>query len=98
MRHGPNCRGPFRAEMLSVWLTRAFTVDIAEHLAQARGGKKAVRLDPRSKRRLGVGNATGLGMAPFLIKHPTSAEQLDDGAGRGFVAGAGAAEGEALLP
>ena len=37
---------PFQAEMLSVWLTRQFTVDIAEHLAALRGGEKAVRLDP----------------------------------------------------
>lgn len=66
----PELRGPFRAEMLSVWLTRAFTVDIAEHLARARGGDRAVRLDRNLRRRLGVGNATGLGMAPFLIRHP----------------------------
>ena len=66
----PELRGPFRAEMVSVWLTRAFTVDIAEHLAQARGGTRAVRLQRDLRRRLGVGNATGLGMAPFLIRHP----------------------------
>ncbi len=63
-------RGPFRAEMLSVWLTRAFTVDLAEHLARARGGMQAVRLDRDLRRWLGVGNATGLGMAPFLVRHP----------------------------
>jgi len=61
---------PFQAEMLSVWLTRAFTVDLVEHLAQARGGARAVRLDADLKRGLGVGNSTGLGMAPFLIRHP----------------------------
>ncbi len=61
---------PFQAEMLSVWLTRAFTVDIAEHLAEVRGGKKAVRLDRKIRRRLGVGNSTGLGMAPFIVRHP----------------------------
>lgn len=63
-------RAPFQAEMLSVWLTRAFTVDLAEHLAAARGGGRAVRLDPALRRRLGVGNSTGLGLAPFLIRHP----------------------------
>ncbi len=62
---------PFRAEMLSVWLTRAFTVDLVEHLAKAKGGDKAVDLDPDLKRCLGVGNSTGLGMAPFLVNHPT---------------------------
>ena len=61
---------PFQAEMLSVWLIRAFTVDIVEHLAKVKGGESAVSLDPMVKRRLGVGNSTGLGMAPFLVKHP----------------------------
>jgi hypothetical protein len=56
--------------MLSVWLTRQFTVDIAEHLAAVRGGDTAVRLDPAIRRVLGVGNSTGLGMAPFLVRHP----------------------------
>lgn len=64
-------RAPFRAEMLSVWLTRAFTVDLVEHLAAARGGAMATRLEPELKRCLGVGNSTGLGMAPFLVNHPT---------------------------
>ncbi len=67
----PELSGPFRAEMLSVWLTRAFTVDLAEHMAQVRGGGAAVRLDHDLRRRLGVGNSTGLGMAPFLVRHPT---------------------------
>ncbi len=66
----PELCGPFQAEMLSVWLTRQFTVDIAEHLAAMRGGDKAVRLDPAMRRGLGVGNSTGLGMAPFLVRHP----------------------------
>lgn len=66
----PEMRAPFQAEMLSVWLTRAFTVDLVEHLARARGGERAVRLAPDLKRGLGVGNSTGLGMAPFLIRHP----------------------------
>ena len=63
--------GPFRAEMLTVWLIRAFTVDLVEHLARARGGERAARLDPALRRRVGVGNSTGLGMAPFLVNHPT---------------------------
>jgi hypothetical protein len=66
----PDLNAPFQAEMLSVWLTREFTVDIAEHLAAVRGGAVAVRLDPALKRGLGVGNSTGLGMAPFLVRHP----------------------------
>ncbi len=66
----PALSAPFQAEMLSVWLTRAFTVDLVEHLAQAHGGDRAVRLRADLRRGLGVGNSTGLGMAPFLVRHP----------------------------
>lgn len=66
----PEVAAPFQAEMLSVWLIRAFTVDLVEHLARCRGGAGAVRLDPVLRRSLGVGNSTGLGMAPFLVRHP----------------------------
>ena len=61
---------PFQIEMLSVYLMRTFTVDIAEHLAQARAPSTAVKLDRTIARHLGVGNSTGLGMAPFLVNHP----------------------------
>ncbi|MEM8813616.1 MAG: hypothetical protein AAGF59_13450 [Pseudomonadota bacterium] len=66
----PLLDGPFRAEMLTVWLIRAFVVDLVEHIARARGGARAARLNPDLKRRLGIGNSTGLGMAPFLVHHP----------------------------
>lgn len=66
----PELKAPFQAEMLSVWLIRAFTVDIAEHMARVKGGVQAVPLDRDLRRRLGVGNSTGLGMAPFLVRHP----------------------------
>lgn len=62
--------GPFRIEMLSVYLTRAFSLDLVEHMAGQVGGDKAVTLEPDLRRRFGVGNSTGLGMAPFLINHP----------------------------
>jgi len=63
-------RGPFQAELLSVWLIRAFSIDLVEHIARAVGGDLAVTISPDLRRRIGVGNATGLGMAPFLINHP----------------------------
>jgi len=66
----PELCAPFQAEMLSVWLIRQFTVDLVEHMAAACGGTGAKRLLPRIKRRLGVGNSTGLGMAPFIVRHP----------------------------
>lgn len=59
----PGLDGPFMAEMLTVWLIRHFTHDLVEHL----GGQP---LERRLKRHLGIGNATGLGMAPFLVTHP----------------------------
>ena len=66
----PEVSGPFQAEMLSVWLTRSFSIDLVEHIAAARGGDEAVVIDPDLRRHIGVGNSTGLGMAPFLINHP----------------------------
>lgn len=66
----PALAGAFQAEMLAVWLVRGFTHDLVEHVARARGGDKAAALDPALKRHLGVGNSTGLGMAPFLVSHP----------------------------
>ncbi|MGF1502327.1 MAG: hypothetical protein ACFBSD_10980 [Paracoccaceae bacterium] len=62
--------GAFQPEMLAVWLIRAFTLDLVEHMAAAQAPGRAVRLAPALRRRLGVGNSTGLGMAPFLVNHP----------------------------
>jgi len=59
----PGLEGPFAAEMLTVWLIRHFTHDLVEHVGQG-------QLDRTAKRHLGIGNATGLGMAPFLVTHP----------------------------
>ncbi|UWP90306.1 hypothetical protein [Aliiroseovarius crassostreae] len=61
---------PFQAEMLSVFLTRAFVRDLVQHMANAKGGPDAVQLAPNIARQLGIGNSTGLGMAPFIINHP----------------------------
>jgi len=66
----PELTAPFQVEMLTVWLIRAFTVDLVEHMAAVKGGAQAVTLDPRIRRSLGVGNSTGLGMAPFIVRHP----------------------------
>jgi len=65
----PELSGPFQAEMLTVWLIRAFAFDLVEHIA-ARRNPAAARLDAGLRRALGVGNATGLGMAPYLVRHP----------------------------
>lgn len=65
----PALAGPFQAEMLAVWLIRGFTHDLVEHIARARDPAAFRPLDRASRRHIGVGNATGLGMAPFLVKH-----------------------------
>ncbi len=62
---------PFRAELLAVWLIRWFTIDLVEHLAHAKHPQQAVKLHREVARQLGVGNATGLGMAPFMLLHPS---------------------------
>ncbi len=66
----PEFVGSFQPELLTVWLIRSFTLDLVEHLARVRNAATAVNLEPRLRRRFGVGNSTGLGMAPFLINHP----------------------------
>ena len=61
---------PFQAEMLTVYLIRAFSIDLAEHLAARRAPDAAIKIAPALRRRLGIGNSTGLGMAPFVLNHP----------------------------
>ncbi len=66
----PEFNGPFQVEMLAVFLIRTYVLDLVEHLARSRSPEKAVALAPEIRRRLGIGNSTGLGMAPFLVSHP----------------------------
>jgi len=63
--------GPFRLEMMLVYLVRQFTFDQVNHIAKCKNLKKAVMLEENIARNLGIGNSTGLGMAPFIINHPT---------------------------
>ncbi len=63
--------GPFRLEMMLVYFVRQFTFDQVNHVAKNKNPKKAVNLDPEICRNLGIGNSTGLGMAPFIVNHPT---------------------------
>ena len=63
--------GPFRLEMMLVYLVRQFTFDQVNHIAKSRNSKKAVSLDKSICKNLGIGNSTGLGMAPFIVNHPT---------------------------
>jgi len=62
--------GPFRLEMMLVYLVRQFTFDQVNHIAKHKNPTTAVELDLNICRNLGIGNSTGLGMAPFIVNHP----------------------------
>ena len=67
----PGLEGSFQAEMLTVYLIREFSFRLVEHCAaQKAPSTGAAALDDRIKQYLGIGNSTGLGMAPFLVTHP----------------------------
>ncbi|MDQ6752263.1 MAG: hypothetical protein M3017_02325 [Actinomycetota bacterium] len=64
---------PYRSQMLAAWLLRELSMDLVEHVARAKAqaaGTVAVPLDAAWGRYFGLGNATGLGMVPFLVNHP----------------------------
>jgi hypothetical protein len=60
---------PFQAEMLTVYLIRYFSIELVNYLAKEKGKDKSITLSNEISKHVGVGNATGLGMAPFLINH-----------------------------
>jgi hypothetical protein len=62
-------RLPYHGEMLSAYLLREFSVDLAEHMAAARSSA-AVRVRPALRRYLGMGNSSGLGLVFFALQHP----------------------------
>lgn len=66
----PEMQAPFQVEMLTVYLIRWFVRDLIEHMARSKGGEAAVKLDQDIAASLGIGNSTGLGMAPFIVNHP----------------------------
>ncbi len=66
----PDFASPFAAEMFNCYMLRHFSVEQAEHIAKHRSPTKSVTLNSALKRYVGIGNSTGLGMAPFLIRHP----------------------------
>jgi hypothetical protein len=54
-----------------VYLVRQFTFDQVNHVAHNINPKTAIKLDSQICKNLGIGNSTGLGMAPFIVNHPT---------------------------
>jgi hypothetical protein len=61
---------PFAAEMFTCYMLRHFSIQQAEYLALQASPQTGVPLNSDLKRYIGIGNSTGLGMAPFLINHP----------------------------
>jgi hypothetical protein len=60
---------PYMAQMLSVYLLRTFSYDLAEHIARARNDD-APALSRDIKRYLGTGNSSGIGIVHYVINHP----------------------------
>jgi hypothetical protein len=60
---------PYHGDLLTLFMWRHFSVDLVEHMARARN-PNAAALAPDLKRFIGVGNASGLGLIPFVIRHP----------------------------
>ena len=58
-----------------VYLARQFTFDVVNHVAYFRSPDKATKLSEDIARNLGIGNSTGLGMAPFIVNHPALLNQ-----------------------
>ncbi|TDB04456.1 hypothetical protein [Halomonas marinisediminis] len=75
LRDNPDFQRPFSAQMLGVYLLRHFSIEQIEHIARRQAPATAVGLATPLRRYLGIGNSTGLGMAPFLINHPQLIEQ-----------------------
>ena len=71
LKNRKEINGPFRLEMMLVYLVRQFTFDQVNHVAININPKKAVQLESKICKNLGIGNSTGLGMAPFIVNHPT---------------------------
>jgi hypothetical protein len=71
----PDFSQSFSAQMCAVYLLRQFSLDWVDYLAVQRGGEKSAQLHLELQRYIGIGNATGLGMAPYLINHPCIVDQ-----------------------
>lgn len=61
---------PFAAEMFVCYMLRNFSLAQVEHIARQKAPDTFVPMDREIKRFIGIGNSTGLGMAPYLINHP----------------------------
>ena len=62
-------RNGFWAEMLTVYMLKIFSIEYVNFLAKNKS-KNYTKLNDNISDYLGTGNATGLGMAPFVVNHP----------------------------
>lgn len=60
---------PYEVQMVSSLLLREYTFDLLETMARHRN-PQAVSLAPALKRFIGVGNAAGAGLVPFIVNNP----------------------------
>ncbi|MFB6184648.1 MAG: hypothetical protein ABEI96_08855 [Haloarculaceae archaeon] len=60
---------PYMAQMLSVYMLRIFSYDLADRMAEARSSS-ATTLHSDVKRYLGTGNASGIGIVHYVVNHP----------------------------
>lgn len=75
LENNPDFNQSFSAQMCAVYMLREFSLDWVHYLATQKDGDNAIALHKGLQRYLGVGNATGLGMAPYLINHPCIVDQ-----------------------
>ncbi|MGO3346604.1 MAG: hypothetical protein ACTIM4_15520 [Marinomonas sp.] len=71
----PDFERPFSAEMFVCFMIRNFSLFQAEHIAQHKSPTTFKSMDLNIKRYFGIGNSTGLGMAPYLVNHPVLINQ-----------------------
>jgi hypothetical protein len=58
------------AQMLSAYMMRVFACDLLRHLSRAKGGSRAVEMNPDLQRFLGLGNGSAIGLSYFVHNHP----------------------------
>lgn len=61
---------PFSGEMFVCLMLRNFSLLQVEHIARHKNSESYQPMKPELKRYFGIGNSTGLGMAPYLVNHP----------------------------
>ena len=61
---------PFAGEMFVCLMLRNFSLLQVEHIARHKAPDTYNPMQPEIKRYFGIGNSTGLGMAPYLVNHP----------------------------